>query len=66
MLAVDAVYEKGEIHLKERPPVKRCPVIVVFQTDPDVTLKSSDWRMAQAATLQKIWDNEEDAAYDNL
>ena len=65
MLAIDALYDGGEIHLRKRPSVKRCPVIVIFQTESEPA-PNDEWHPAQANTLQKIWDNEEDAAYDNL
>ena len=40
-------------------------VIVVYEAD-EIALERQAWLKAQEASFAKVWDNEEDAVYDQL
>jgi hypothetical protein len=69
MLAVKAEYENGQVKWLEKPPVaEHQDVIVVFQggeSDYD-SKQRKDWMMPQSTALESVWDNNEDADYDQL
>ncbi|NCD35467.1 MAG: hypothetical protein EOL87_18950 [Spartobacteria bacterium] len=69
MLAVKAEYENGQVKWLEKPPVEEHQdVIVVFQGgESDLNSKQrSGWMMPQSTALENVWDNDEDADYDQL
>lgn len=41
-------------------------VIVVFADAAEQTIERDAWLKAQEAALAKVWNNDEDAVYDNL
>ena len=65
MLAMKAKFDGKQVRLPSVPPVHECPVIVVFNEDGD---NGDDEALmkAQESALAKVWENEEDAVYDDL
>ncbi len=73
MLAVKAKYENGTVRWERQPPVKGShDLIVVFadvsssDQDETPTDEREVWRKAQESAFAKAWDNQDDAAYDNM
>lgn len=73
MLAVKAKYENGTVRWERKPPVRGLhDLIVVFadvpSSDQDVALSDERevWRKAQESAFAKVWDNQDDAVYDNM
>lgn len=66
MVAIKAQFDGEKILLPEdlrgRPPQE---VIVVFSAD-ETAQDDQTWLKAQEATFAKVWDNDEDAVYDEL
>ena len=66
MIAVEATYEKGAIRLARHPGVDHCSVIVIFKVEEGADKESPEWLDAESSRLATIWDNDEDAIYDNV
>jgi hypothetical protein len=41
-------------------------VLVIFQNGESVQSEKQDWMIAGESALGRVWDNDEDAIYDNL
>ena len=41
-------------------------VIVIFEKDNGTRQETTAWMKAQEAAFARVWDNDEDAAYDQL
>ena len=69
MLAVKAKFDGKKVVLPKgihAPQFKAGKVIVVFTEPPKDSKEKKQWMKAQESSFSKIWDNDEDAVYDNL
>ncbi len=73
MLAVQAKYEDGKVRWGRKPPVQGShDLIVVFADVPasnDDVISRDDhvaWQKVQESSLAQVWDNQNDAVYDEL
>ena len=66
MVAIKTQFDGEKIvlpdDLRGLPPQE---VILIYQTDVDV-VETQGWLKAQEESFAKAWDNDEDAAYDEL
>ena len=66
MVAIKTQFDGEKIvlpdDLRGLPPQE---VIVIYQADEDA-VETQAWLKAQEASFAKVWDNDEDAAYDEL
>jgi len=66
MLAMKAKFDGKCVLLPSVPPVQHeCPVIIVFNDDGHTGEKEALMK-AQEDSLKKVWENDEDAVYDDL
>jgi len=66
MVAIKTQFDGEKIvlpdDLRGLPPQE---VIVIYETD-ESALEAQAWLAAQEASFAKVWDNDEDAVYDQL
>ena len=69
MIAVKAKFDGKQVILPPgfEPPAEQQDVFVLFE-DPELAedQERAMWRQASNASLRKVWDNPDDAIYDNL
>lgn len=67
MIAIKAHFDGRTVVLpEEMQSVPPGEVILVFEDAQEAALEANDWTKLQEAALSKVWDNDEDAAYDSL
>lgn len=65
MLAIRARYDGKEILVpKNAQRIPPCDVIVLFEDDKSG--ENGDWLKMQEQSLEKAWDDKEDAIYDQI
>jgi hypothetical protein len=67
MLAVKARFDGRKVVLpRRRPKASPGTVLVIFSEARDNSREKRAWLKAQEKTFAKVWDNDEDAVYDNM
>ena len=67
MIAIRANFDGRKIAVpKELRGLAPRDVILIVETPDDTAKEKQRWAKAQEATFAKVWDNDEDAVYDNL
>lgn len=66
MLAIKARFDGKRVVLPEAPKVPVGNVILLFE-ELDANLdENGDWLAAEQTSFSKVWDNDEDAIYDDM
>jgi hypothetical protein len=67
VLTIRAHFDGEKVILPENlRGIDPCDVFIVFQNGRKDDPERSDWMKAQEASFVKVWDNDEDAVYDEL
>jgi hypothetical protein len=66
MVALKARFDGKKIVMPKAVPVLPPGEVIVIFPDAAEAGESQDWMKAQESAFAKVWDNDEDAAYDDL